>query len=122
MIIGDRVDKIDASINERKEHEGMNVSINITDVKDLGQGLIEYHYIYTVEYKGVGSMTLRGVLIGRDEPEEVLKEWNKNKKLSKEQMERLLNIINYIGSVHGTLVARVLNYRPPILPPRIKVE
>ncbi|MEM4331450.1 MAG: hypothetical protein QXI89_01660, partial [Candidatus Anstonellales archaeon] len=82
----------------------------------------EYHYVYTVEYKGVGSITLKGVLFGRDEPKDVVEQWKKNKKLDKEQTERLINIINYLGSSHGTLIARVLNYRPPIVPPKIKVE
>ena len=50
MIIGDRVDEINAKIQERKEHEGINITMNIRDIVER-DGIIEYHYVYNVEYK-----------------------------------------------------------------------
>ncbi len=121
MIIGDRVDEINAKIQERKEHDGINITMNIRDIVER-DGIIEYHYVYNVEYKNVGYISLKGVLFGRDEPKEIIEEWKKNKKIDKENMERLLNVINYVGSIHCTLVANVISYKPPIMPLTLKIK
>ncbi|RME79022.1 MAG: hypothetical protein D6769_03460 [Methanobacteriota archaeon] len=121
MIVGDRVNAIEAEIKNREANTGMNIGMKIVDVKEK-DGNVEYDYEYTVDYGEAGSIKIRGTIIGRDEPKETLESWKKDKKLSKEDTERLVNLINYLGSVHGTLVARVLSYRPPLVPPRLSVQ
>ena len=121
MIVGDRVNKIEAKIKDRSENAPMNIGMRITDVKEEND-MVEYHYEYSVNYGNAGSIKISGVIYARDEPKEVVESWKKDKKLPKEHMERLVNVINYLGSVHGTLVARVLNYRPPLVPPRLSVK
>jgi len=121
MIVGDRVNAIEAEVKDRNAQEAMNIGFTIKDVRENGD-IIEYDYEYNVSYGNAAKITIRGTIIGRDEPKEILESWKKEKKLPPKEMERLVNIINYLGSVHGTLVARVLNYRPPLVPPRLSVK
>ena len=121
MIVGDRVNAIEAEVKDRNAQEGMNIGFTIKDVRKNGD-LVEYDYEYNVSYGDAARITIRGTIIGRDEPKEILEGWKKNKQIPPKEMERLVNIINYLGSVHGTLVARVLNYRPPMVPPRLSVK
>ena len=121
MIVGDRVNGIEAEIKDRSAQPNLNIGFKITDVREI-EGGVEYDYEYTVNYGEAGRIVIKGTLVGRDEPQEILESWKKDKKIPPKEMERLINVINYLGSVHGTLVARVLNYRPPLVPPRISVK
>jgi hypothetical protein len=121
MIVGDRVDYIEANIKSRIQNAGMNISMRLLDVKKKDD-MLEYYYEYNVDYKDAGHIMIKGAIIGKNEPEEIFANWEKNKKVSAEQMQKLVNMINYVGSAHGTLVARVLNFRPPMIPPKLSVK
>ena len=122
MIIGDRVDKIEAEIKERKAHEGLKLNILIKGVREIEGGRLAFEYEYTTLYEGVGTIKISGEMYAEEDDKtrkRLLDNWKNGKKIEKDYMERLLNAINYSATAHATLVARVLNYPPPMLPPRL---
>ena len=124
MIIGDRVNKIEAEIKERKAHEGLSLNILLKDVREAGKN-IEFDYVYVVEYKGVGKISIHGTMVAEEEGKQkkkILDEWKKNKKVPNDYMERLLNAINFAATAHATIVARVLSYAPPLIPPKLSLK
>ena len=124
MIIGDRVDKIEAEIKERKPHEGLKLNIGIRGVEKK-ENQILIRYAYEVVYEGVGVIRVEGVVMAEEDEKktkEILESWEKKKKLPNDYMERLLNAINYTCTSHATIVARVLNYPPPLTPPRLTIR
>ncbi len=122
MIIGDRVDKIEAEIKERKAHKGLKLNITLTDLTETREGRLLFKYVYTSEYDGVGYITIHGEMLAEEDDKTkktLLDDWKNGKKVKKEYMERLLNAINYSATSHATLIARVLSYPPPLVPPRL---
>ena len=122
MIIGDRVDAVEAEIKERKPHKGIKLNIVLTDMKELEGKRIAIGYEYTTTYDGVGYIKVKGEMYAEEDDKtrkKLLSEWKKGRKVPKDYMERLLNTINYTGTSHATLIARVLNYPPPLMPPRL---
>ncbi len=124
MFIGDRVDKIEAELKERKPHKGIKVRINIINVREDQDNLL-FEYEYIVDYVEVGAIKIRGVVFAQEEKEEkekILEGWKKNKKIEDSYMERLLNVINYAATSHAIIIARVLNYPPHFIPPRLSLR
>ncbi len=125
IIIGDRVDGIEAKVHKRERWNGLSINISIRDVKE-SNGLLEFYYTYLAKYgEEVAEIKIEGVMFAREEEEKrkaILEFWEKNKKVPKENLVGLLNAINYACSAHGTIIARVLNFAPPLIPPRIRME
>ena len=127
QIIGDRVDGIEAKVKERGRWQGLKVNIALTSLKEREDGLLEFGYTYRVVYgdEEKAYIQIEGILIAREEDEErkkaLLEEWEKNKRVPAEQAQGLLNAINYVCSAHGTIIARVLSYAPPLIPPRLRL-
>jgi len=123
MIVGDRVNKIDADIDTAKSFEGFKIDIKMGEARKEGERLL-INYIYTVDYGAVGKVSLYGTVVEGDPKVVSLQEdtWTKTKRLTPEYMEQLVNIINFLGSAHGTVVSRVLNVRPPIIAPKLAVK
>ncbi|MDO8553264.1 MAG: hypothetical protein Q7S22_00515 [Candidatus Micrarchaeota archaeon] len=125
MITGGRIDSIAGKKTSEDQIKGLNINIAIDTVKINGQK-IEVGYTYIASYPdNVGEMTIKGVLFA-DEDKKISKEveieWQKNKKIPQVYAETILNAINYTGSANGTLIARVLNLSPPLVPPRISLS
>ncbi len=122
MIISDAVVKVEAEVKERPKSRAWKSTISIEDVKER-EDLTVYQYKYLVTYEDgkVGKISIEGELYGKDEPKEALELWKKEKKLPAKELERLLSIINYIGPAHATIVARVINFPPPIPVPTIRI-
>ena len=125
MLLGDRVVKIEAEIKEIKPHRGLKINIAIRDVKRNGKRL-SIDYLYSVNYgEDIGYINIHGRMFAEEEEKEAKKleeAWKKDGKLPKQYMEKLLNAINYTCSSHATIVARVLNYLPPLIPPKLAVK
>ena len=123
MIIGDRVNGVEAKINERKNFEGLSIAIKINDVKEE-DGRLVFDYTYRVEYtKDVGYITINGQMFAQEDKKltkEILDGWKKENKIPDSYDERLLNAINYAASSHAVIVARVLSFAPPFIPPRFR--
>lgn len=121
MIIGDRVNRIEAFVKDRTTFEGMKINVVVKDVREENNRL-EIDYVYEVDYGAHGNLKIEGTLFAEEEKdlkEKILEEWGKNKKLDENFAERFFNTVNFLGSAHGTIIARVLNMRPPLIPPRI---
>lgn len=125
MITGGRVDKIEAKKSSEGPSEGLNINITLDDIKTK-DSTIEILYTYTATYAGgLGEIILNGSLTATEDKKlvkEVEEAWEKGKKVPDKYAEVLINAINYTGSANGTLVARVLNIAPPIVPPRISFK
>jgi len=125
MIVGGKIDEISAKKTSENAINGLNINITLENVKVKGED-IEMHYEYTASYAvDVGELKIKGVLYAKEEKKfakEIEDEWKKSKKLPDNYAETVLNAINYSGSANGTLVARVLNLSPPLIPPRIQLQ
>ena len=124
MIIGGRIDSIEGKKAKEDGIEGLNINIGIDGVKIEGEK-VEISYTYTANYStDIGHITIKGTIFAEEDKKqgsEIENEWKKNKKLPENYLEPVLNAINYAGSANGTLIARVLNLSPPLVPPRIQV-
>ncbi len=126
MIVGDRVLEVEAKVKDREAWKGgRNTNIAITDISDKGDGWTYYKYIFTVTYGkngAAGFIKIVGELMGKDEPKEILEKWKKDKKVPNAENERLLNTINYVGTAHAVLAARIINYPSPINLPIFRIQ
>ncbi len=124
MIVGGKIDSVEAIKKSEDALKGLNINIVMEDVKVKGEN-VEMTYTYTVTYdEGIGELKMKGVLYAKEEKKfakEIEDEWKKSKKLPDSYAEGILNAINYNGSANGTMVARVLNLSPPLIPPRIQL-
>jgi hypothetical protein len=123
MIVGDRISRIDAQINPDAAFTGFKIDIKMGDVRKDGKDRMLVDYTYTLDYDKVGKVVLYGTVFEGDEKKipQLDESWKKNKRLPNDYVEELINIINFVGSAHGTIVARVLNIRPPIIPPKLSI-
>lgn len=125
MIVGGKIDSVEAVKKSEEPLKGLNINIIMDDVKVKGEN-VEMSYTYTVSYdENVGELKMKGVLYAKEEKKlakEIDDEWKKSKKLPDSYAEGILNAINYNGSANGTMVARVLNLSPPLIPPRIQLS
>lgn len=73
----------------------------------------------------IGFIQLIGELIYVDEKEAIngiLKEWNASKRISKEVMTEVLNVILNRCNIEALILARDINLPSPIPLPKVKVE
>ena len=105
--------------------KGLGIHMNIEDVRQEGN-FLQIHFTYVAEYtEDVAKLTIRGVMTVDEEKkvkDKVLKTWKEKKRLEDEFAEDALNQINFACGAHGTLIARVVNLQPPMMPPRIRLE
>lgn len=124
MIVGTRINKIEATRGKdsQKKGKGLKVEINTTDVGGKGEDL-EVKYVFSAEYlDGIGKITIEGELLDRVEKkvaDEVRKMWKEKKDLPENYKLSIINSISYIAGTEGVLIAKVLRLAPPIAPPRI---
>lgn len=125
MIVGNRIDKIEAVREKLEPRKGLNFKINIKDVKVSGKKL-DMAYNYEAEYtEGIGYIKFEGTITAEEEKalvDEVKKEWADKKRLPQNYAEVVLNAINYFGGINGVFVSRVINLSPPIMPPRFTLS
>lgn len=124
MIVGTRINKIEATRGKdsQKKGKGLKVEINTIDVGGKGEDL-EVKYVFSAEYlDGIGKITIEGELLDRVEKkvaDEVRKMWKEKKDLPENYKLSIINSISYIAGTEGVLIAKVLRLAPPIAPPRI---
>lgn len=125
MIVGNRIDKIEAAREKVEPRKGLNFKINIKDVKVSGKKL-DMAYNYEAEYtEGIGYIKFEGTITAEEDKalvDEVKKEWADKKRLPQKYAEIVLNAINYFGGINGVFVSRVINLSPPIMPPRFTLS
>lgn len=103
---------------------GLNININIDEVKAVGDDLI-MDFTYSVTYaEDVGYLKISGTVYAKDTAaaaKNIENSWRMEKKLSNEIAQPLLNLINFSSGVNGVFVARAVNLAPPLVPPRIEI-
>ena len=122
--LGVRLDSVDAKREKDAPVKGVGININVENMKSVGTELM-IDFIYTVTYEGVGYLKMSGIVFAKGtdkEVKEVEDKWKKEKKISEEIAQPLLNLINYSSGINGVLVTRAINLAPPLIPPRIEVS
>lgn len=122
MIKGGRILSVEAKREKIEPIKGLSINIAIDNVAVKGKN-ITVSYTYSANYEnGVGKLLMKGDIL-LEETEKKAKEiedvWKDKKTLPQEMAELLLNSINYVCGTNGTLVVKVVNLSPPMLPPKI---
>lgn len=122
-ILGGFVHGLDAKRNPNKPSTGFSLGIGINDLRLNNNKHLELDYVYSVVYGDMGTLNIRGTLLIKDDDAETKKvkdEWDKTKKLPNAYQEAMANIIPNIGMANGIMIARVMDFPPPI--PPFKIE
>ncbi|MFA6530534.1 MAG: hypothetical protein WCT31_02300 [Candidatus Micrarchaeia archaeon] len=102
--------------------DGINVKIDIPEILNKGT-IIRVYFIYSANYSPSTSYLKIGGYVdlsGSDVAKESII-WVKNKKLSGELGNQVLNYINYSASINSIFIGRPFNLNPPIAPPTLKI-
>lgn len=123
MIVGDRVKKVEGEVFKRERFQNLSINISVKEVREEGGNLV-IDYIYEARYEPEKAyLKIEGEVFDKEEKnkrKEILEKWQKDKVLPDDYLGYLMTAINFICSAHGTLLARILGYTPPLVPPRIK--
>jgi hypothetical protein len=124
VIVGGRIVEVSGRKIEDAPLEGMNVNINIEDVK-TAEGRLVIKYDYTIKYlPKVAEMLVKGELLVEESDKkrkEIEDDWKKKKQLPPEFAEETLTAITYTCSAVGTLIAFGLGITAPLNIPRAKL-
>ncbi|MGB9719533.1 MAG: hypothetical protein ACPL06_02990 [Candidatus Anstonellales archaeon] len=127
MIVGNRVNSIEAKRGE-SEIKRLDIRIGFRDVRESknSKEILEIDYEYVAAYgEDAGEIKIGGTIFTKEDEKTkkaILDEWKKNKKLPDDYMEAALNNVNFMGAANGTIIAKVLNTTPPLLPPRLRMQ
>ncbi len=124
MIVGGRIVEVSGKKIEDSPLEGMNVNINIEDVK-TAEGRLIIKYGYTIKYlPKVAEMFVKGELLVEENEKkrkEIEDDWKKKRQLPPDFAEEALTAITYTCSAVGTLLAFGLGITAPLNIPRAKI-
>ena len=124
MIVGGRV--LEASIKKKNDEkiEGMNVNVNIDDVR-VEKEFVVVTYDYKITYMPDNAeITVKGELLAEEtdkDKKEIEEDWKKKKFLPNRFAEDAINAISYTGTAVGTMLAFTLNIPAPLNLPRAKI-
>ncbi len=130
MITDIKIHKVSAEYPEPARITGLNIDMNIENLKVNGQEL-ELSFTYTVNYLGIekgkfpAKLVMNGKVKARESDEKIKtieNEWKKNKKIPNDFAETVMNSVNFFCSSNGILVTKAINLVPPMIPPRIQVK
>ena len=118
---------VEKTAGERKGNklEGFNISINLGIDSVKGEE-IKMKYDFIVNYgKEAGYVVVSGYIIAKETKEraqEIEKFWKEKKKLPDDYKKVVANNIAIYGTGNASIIAKVLNFPPPIVPPPMKDE
>jgi len=121
--VGGRITAVSAKRMKDGDPGMPEIKLGIKEL-DVDKTKITVKYEYHAKYGDIAELTVEGELLAEETKDlaKAIADSKKNKsKLPEEFAERLLNNINYAGSVNGVFIARVLNLTPPMMPPRMKI-
>lgn len=127
MIVGNRVISIEAKRGE-KEIKGLDIRIGFKEVRENknDNDILDIDYEYIASYReDAGEIKITGTIFAKEDEKTkkaILDAWKKNNRLPEDYMESALNNVNFMGAANGTIIAKVLNIAPPLLPPRLKMQ
>lgn len=122
MIVNSRVTKVEATRDKDGPGKGLKIQIDIKDVGGKGED-VDIAYEFTAEYlDGIGKIFVAGEITDRTDKkvaDEARKAWKEKKDTPQDYKLAILNSINYVASVEGVLVSKIVRLPPPIAPPRL---
>jgi len=122
MIVNSRVTKVEATRDKDGPGKGLKIQIDIKDVGGKGED-VDIGYEFTAEYlDGIGKIFVAGEITDRVDKkvaDEARKSWKEKKDTPQDYKLAILNSINYVASVEGVLVSKIVRLPPPIAPPRL---
>lgn len=122
MIVNSRVTKVEATREKDGPGKGLKIQIDIKDVGGKGED-VDVGYEFTAEYlDGIGKIFIAGEITDRSDKkvaDEARKAWKEKKDVQQDYKLSILNSINYVASVEGVLVSKIVRLPPPIAPPRL---
>jgi len=128
MIISESIEKVESTRNKNATVDGVSINISLDNVI-VDNEKVTVNYTYTATYsKNAGSIKVSGTL-EMTETKSLAKKiktaWEEDKsgrKLPNEYASKLLGTINYIAGSNGTLIAKVMNLSPPLIPPKFNID
>jgi len=105
---------------KRGENRSTKFSVNfaIGKAQKVDEHSVKVEYEYDVVYEDNGKIVIKGEVEFEDK--DVAEAVGKGERISPEVAERLINSINYVGTVNAVLIARALNLVPPVLLPKLR--
>ena len=107
-----------------------NVTIEKVEEKDLSLGnqkqkVLSFTFEFTSKYSpNAGSIKLNGNVLYMEDSKkvkEILDGWKKDKKIPKEIMTKILNVILNKSNVQALILSEHVNLPPPIPLPKVQV-
>lgn len=106
-------------------------NVGIKDVKEIPlrvgnvkQSGLQFTFEFSSKYKpGIGSIILEGYVLymgEKDKNEKILKNWKKNKKIPREVVTQVINVILTRCNVEAILLSREIALPPPVKLPAIE--
>jgi len=108
-----------------------NVSIINVEEKDLSIGAnkqkaLSFTFEFSCKYTpGLGSINLTGNVIYLEESKkskEIMADWEKNKKLPKDMMAKILTVVLNKSNVQALILSNEVNLPSPVPLPKVQVE
>ena len=135
MIVGFGFTKLSAEKGElAKGKIDINNNVSIKDIKeddfsfgkDKKQNVLRFIFEFTSKYEpNVGNILFEGELLYMEEPKmakEILADWKKDKRLSKDLMAGLLNTILTKCNVQALILSQQVNLPSPIPLPKVQIN
>ncbi|MFH1394032.1 MAG: hypothetical protein ABIH29_04080 [Candidatus Micrarchaeota archaeon] len=117
--------RVEAQRDSQNVANTMDVAVDIPKLKKVREG-IEATYSYTTQYgPRVGYLKMSGTLIISDTDanlDRIMERWQKQRTVDDMLARQMASLITYVSSVNGVLVAKALNFNPPVMPPDLKIE
>ncbi len=98
--------------------------VSISNLKESKQSGLKFSFEFTSKYMpDVADILLEGdvfYMSDKDKNDKVLSDWKKEKKIPKEIMSEVINMVLTRGNVEAILLSREIALPPPIKLPRIE--
>lgn len=127
MIIGDTVNQVAVLIKDRNNVSFPSFNLRILDaIEDKDVLIIKYEVTY--DYGNAGKIVLAGEVYEKDTDKDkfkivdLLRTWKEQKKFPSEYMSSLMTFINWVTTVHATVICQTIRFRPPVLPLSFNVK
>lgn len=123
MITMMKVNEIEAKKGEDTKVSGFDVVFNLENVL-INKDEVQIKFVYTANYKTNGRIRIKGELTATEDKNtiEKIETELKNKRLPSEYMQKIINTVNYFGTINATIIASIINLVPPIKMPELQLR